>query len=175
MSNKIEIKYLNLVLSKITDITSFNVWKLLEDEKDFDFELATEELKQEMLDLNSRIQRLGVTYKYFKQIDYFEYRLTAKGIKAKELGGHEEYEKSIAKKPLDWYRIIPMWLTLLFGISAVYYANRNYNLKLIQTESTEKVTELEKRIRKSNTKIDSLEIELRSTKTKLNKLKNKSE
>lgn len=175
MSDKIEIKYLNLVLSNIEDITSFNVWTLLKDEEDFDFELATEELKQEMLDLSSRVERLGVIYKYFDKVDHFEYRLTEKGIKAKELGGHEEYEKHISKKPLDWYRIIPICLTVLFGISALYYANRNYNLKLKQTESSEKITELKKQITHSNSESDSLKIELRSTKIELNELRDKIE
>ena len=175
MPYKTEIEYLNYVLSEIPDITSFNVWRILKEDEDFEFELATEELKQEMLEMSSRVQRLGVTYKYFEQLDHFEYRLTEKGIKARELGGHQEYEKFISKKPLDWYRIVPMFLTIIFGISAFYYANRNYNLKLKQTESTEKVTELEKQIRESKSKVDSLKTELELTKTELNKLKNNVE
>lgn len=171
MIDKTNIENLDLVLSNISDITSFNVWRILSEE--FDFELATEEIKEEMLNLSSTTQRLGVTYKYFEQIDSFEYRLTEKGIKAKQLGGHENHEKYIAKKPLDWYRIIPMCLTIILGISAVYYANRNYNLKLKQTESKEKVIELERKIILSESKNDSLEIELYSTKNKLNEISEK--
>ena len=175
MPYKTEIEYLNFVLSEIQDITSFNVWKILSEEEDFEFDLATEELKHEMLDISSRVQRLGTTYKYFDQIDHFEYRLTEKGIKAKELGGHQEYEKFISKKPLDWYRIIPICLSIIFGISAVYYANRNYNLKLKQTESKERSLELEKKIIESESKNDSLNRELRLTKIELEKFKNKIE
>ncbi|WP_442264552.1 hypothetical protein ACSIGC_09305 [Tenacibaculum sp. ZS6-P6] len=175
MPYKTEIEYLNIVLSEIQDITSFNVWKILSEDEDFEFELATEELKQEMLDMSSRVQRLGMTYKYFDKIDHFEYRLTEKGIKAKELGGHQEYEKFISKKPLDWYRIVPICLSIIFGVSAVYYANRNYNLKLKQTESKEKTSELEKKIIEFESKNDSLNKELRLTKIELEKLKNKTE
>jgi hypothetical protein len=175
MPYKKEIEYLNFVLSEIQDITSFNVWKILSEEEDFEFDLATEELKGEMLDMSSRIQRLGTTYKYFDKIDHFDYRLTEKGIKAKELGGHQEYEKFISKKPLDWYRIIPICLSIIFGISAVYYANRNYNLKLKQTESKERTLELEKKIIESESKKDSLNKELLMIKIKLKKFKNKTE
>jgi len=176
MPYKTEIEYLNFVLSEIQDITSFNVWKiLLSENEDFEFDLATEELKQEMLNMSSKVERLGMTYKYFDQVDHFEYRLTEKGIKAKELGGHQEYEKFISKKPLDWYRIVPICLSIIFGISAVYYANRNYNLKLKQTESKEKTLELEKKLIESESINDSLNNELLLTKIELEKLKNKTE
>ena len=68
---------------------------------------------------------------------------------------------------------MPICLTIIFGISAAYYANRNYNLKLKQTESKERTSVLENKIIESKSKNDSLSNELRLTKNQLEKLKDK--
>jgi hypothetical protein len=90
------LKYLDFILVKTTDISSFNPVHNLYEELGLDD--ATEEEKQNIYDLASAIKRLGITYRYFEQIDTFEFRFTDKGIKAQELGGHFKYQKFLKDK-----------------------------------------------------------------------------
>ncbi len=175
MPNKTDIEYLDLVILKITDITNFNVWNTLREEDEFNFEQATEEQKRNMLDISSKVESLGMTYEYFQEVDYttFTYALTEKGIRVRELGGHNEYKKLISKKPIDRYRIIQICLTILFSVLTLYFAYLNYDLKLKQSQSDEKATQLEMTIQQSNSKMDSLNTVLDSYKNKLDKLKTK--
>ncbi|WP_323028569.1 hypothetical protein [Gelidibacter japonicus] len=119
--NKTTIEYLDFVLSKITDISNFIVWNILKTEStDFDFDNATEDDKHLMLDESRKVADLGITYGYFIKISHAEFRLTDKGIKAKELGGHLKYQKSAKKTPLNTYQKIYLPFFILFGLLGIY-------------------------------------------------------
>ena len=119
--NKTTIEYLDFVLSKITDISNFIVWNILKTESaEFDFDNATEDDKHLMLDESRKVADLGITYGYFIKISHVEFRLTDKGIKAKELGGHLKYQKSTKKTPLNLYQKIQLPFFILFGLFGMY-------------------------------------------------------
>ena len=90
IDNKTSIKYLDLVLTKISDVSNFNAHRILNEYLEFDWEKESDERRQWLLNLSSSVQQLGITYNYFKQINGYNnlgLRLTDKGIKAKELEG----------------------------------------------------------------------------------------
>lgn len=118
--NKTTIEYLESVLFKITDISNFNVWNILRTESDFDFDRATEENKHLMLNESRKVEDLGITYGYFIKMSHAEFRLTDKGIKAKELGGHLKYQKFAKKTPLNTYQKIYLIFFILFGLFGIY-------------------------------------------------------
>lgn len=96
IDNENVLKHLDFILIKIDDISSFNPVHILYEK--LDLEKASEEEKQKIFDLVSKVQRLGITFKYFEQFDAFEFRFTDKGIKARELGGHFKYKKYLEEK-----------------------------------------------------------------------------
>lgn len=70
-------------------------------------------------------------------------------------GGFEKIESDLKRKPLDWYKIIPIILTFVFGLSTFYFASVNYDLRLKES------------------RVPALENEIDSLKNKLNRLESK--
>ena len=85
-------------------------------------------------------------------------------IKAKKLGGHLKYENSLNEKSLDWYKIIPIILSVLFGLLNVY---QKYDYNLLKTDynslKTQRDSLKEKLSDKSNKMIVSKEKPLKDT------------
>ena len=71
----------------------------------------------------------------------------------------KEYRKS---KKLDWYKIIPIILSVIFGCLTLYFANRNYHLKQKQHQTDNRVYDLnsENELLKNN--VDSLKVAVRT-------------
>ena len=158
IDNKTSIKYLDLVLTKISDVSNFNAHRILNEYLEFDWEKESDERRQWLLNLSSSVQQLGITYNYFKQINGYNnlgLRLTDKGIKAKELGGHFKYENYLKKTPLNTYQKIYLPLFTLFGLLSIYniispsvsktdfqQLNRDFDSLNIQFQSLKKQIEI---------------------------------
>ncbi|MDV3593636.1 hypothetical protein CMU87_14275 [Elizabethkingia anophelis] len=89
------------------------------------------------------------------------YILTDKGRLAKSKGGYFKYLKSIRHKK-DWYKIIPIILTFIFGSLSVCFYILNYNLSIRKDKSTQQ----NKFLKKEN---DSLRRIITSKNTKKNR------
>ena len=94
----------------------------------------------------------------------FLYRFTKTDITCgflKNGGLTREYRKS---KKLDWYKVIPIILSLLFGFSTLFFANRSYNLEFEQNKVDTRVNGLENENAYLKSKVDSLNIQLNNSK-----------
>jgi len=60
--------------------------------------------------------------------------LTEKGIEAKRIGGYFKYLDSLKPKK-DWYKIIPIILTIFFGTLTIVFTVLNYNLSIKKDKS----------------------------------------
>ena len=144
------IKYLDIVLDKVDGTNSFNLSSIISEncsvnEKDNN-ELAI------FLKLCDSVEMLGTTYKYFEKIEYAnelfsDFKLSESGIKAKEIGGHLKYQKSLKPK-------IPLLkiLSIILAGFLVLFAYLNYNLKVNQYDLT-------KKLGKTTKNLDSLKVE----------------
>ncbi|WP_407477870.1 hypothetical protein [Elizabethkingia anophelis] len=69
--------------------------------------------------------------------------LTEKGIEAKRIGGYFKYLESLKPKK-DWYRIIPIILTFVFGTLTIVFTILNYNLNIKKDKSIQENQVLKK-------------------------------
>ena len=120
IDEKTIIKYLDIVILKSTDISRFNAFTTLSDILDFDNK--NEDEKKDIFSLSDSVQRIGVTYKYFEQLEYEIniFRLTKEGIRAKEKGGHLKYQEFLNKNPFTLYQKIYLTFFICFGLFGVY-------------------------------------------------------
>lgn len=134
INQELIIKHFDILLNNIDDITQFDVNGIMT--KFGDFKHNIPEQKQNFVRICESVKRFGKTYGYF---DFDEkrpglYFLKENGIKAKELGGHLKFQKSLTNKPLDWYKIIGLILTVVFGLSTIYFSKKSYDLKENQSD-----------------------------------------
>lgn len=88
-------------------------------------------------DLRDKALEFCLVKNFLKKEKQSLYSLDKKGFELLDKDGYENYTKSIKQKKLDWYKIIPIILTVLLSYSTFYYANRNYNLKLKESRYLE--------------------------------------
>ena len=123
MEERKKFEYLDIVLKNINDVNNFNVYRIIDEQLELISENPTDEERQELSDIGGYVRGLGIAYKYFEQINNLNslgYRLTEKGIKARELGGHFQYEKHLKKSPLTTYQKIYLSFFIVFGLLGVY-------------------------------------------------------
>lgn len=84
------------------------------------------------------------------------YILTEKGRLVKEKGGHFKYLKSLEPKK-DWFKIIPIILSIVFGISMAIIGVLNYKLNRDKDKSSIEKEQLNKQIDSLKEKIKILE------------------
>ncbi|WP_209406391.1 hypothetical protein [Pseudozobellia sp. WGM2] len=132
MDDKIVIENFDFVINNLTARNGFSINNELFDK--FNPESPTE--RKHFLDLCDEIREFGLRNGYLIQIGkpannsgYFN--LTEKGLDLKNFGkGHLKFVKKLNSKPLDWYKIIPIILTIVFGSVSAYFLKANYDLKL---------------------------------------------
>ena len=71
-------------------------------------------------------------------------------------GGFTKIEKDLKKKPLDWYKII----SIIVSVIALYLAYLNFNLKQTEKTSDARVSEINTEKKSLKKKVDSLNNEL---------------
>jgi len=129
VDEKTIIKYLDVVILKSKDISRFNAFTTLSDILDFDNKNNDE--KNDFFSLTDSVQRIGITYKYFEELEneINIFRLTKEGIRAKEIGGHLKYQKSLKKKPMSNFEIAYLLLTIIIIGFNVYQGFQNKSLR----------------------------------------------
>lgn len=115
-------KLFDLLIDKIENPLEFNILITLHDSIET---LST----NEKISLDDKLNVIGLSKGYFSIIneDTGWYSLTEKGIKLKEYSkGHIKFEKKINSKPLDWYKITAIVLSVIFfGFN--FYQKQNYD------------------------------------------------
>ncbi|WP_439129267.1 hypothetical protein [Polaribacter sp.] len=155
MTEKEIIKYLDLVFKGITDFNAFSTNNIL-----FKIIKPNDKVEKErnsFFEIIKEVERFGKNNDLFEQISTQNwYKLTPKGkeLKLSSLGFIKFTKKSKPKK-FDLYKIVPIILTIVFGISTFYFALVNYRLKLQES------------------KVPSLELKVDSLKKELNRINNK--
>jgi hypothetical protein len=132
MEDKKITKHFDFVIKNLDDETGFSINNTLFDS----IAPETSNERYDFLDLCDSIKSFGKVNNYWEQFGkdagnggYF--KLTEKGLDLRRFGkGHKKFDKKSRTKPLDWYKIIGLIFTFIFGISTIYYANNNYNLNL---------------------------------------------
>lgn len=84
------------------------------------------------------------------------YVLTERGRLVKEKGGHFKYLKSLEPKR-DWFKIIPIILSIVFGISMAIIGFLNYKLNRDKDKSSIEKEQLNRQIDSLKEKIKILE------------------
>jgi len=164
IDEKTKIEHLDILLKSIDDIGNFNISLTLQKGMGINTDDFENEKLKWFLDLHDAVKNFGTTHKYFEETYFVTYRLTEKGIKAKELGGHLKYKKSVKKTPLTLYQKIYLPIFILFGLLSVY--NRFFpsvsesefqNLKTeFQNTKYPLDSPIDENIKKTSTKIKSL-------------------
>lgn len=120
--DKATIKYFDLLIKKIDDIFAFSINNIIHDT------LKPESKKDKEIFFNvvDSVKSFGEKYKYFKRVSKATqnggwHELTDKGIELKDSElGFTKFEKSLIPKQLDWYKIIPIIIAVVFGLLNVY-------------------------------------------------------
>ena len=140
MNEKQILKYFDLIIKNIDDVFAFSINNIL-----FEYLNPTSEKEKEhFFKIVDKVKYFGKKNKYFEQFgknDGGWYKLTEKGIELKD--SKKEYlkfVKSSNKKPLDWYKIIAIILTIIFG-SLNLYQKYDYNNLKTQYNSLKTINE----------------------------------
>lgn len=113
--------YLDIIIRDCTDITKFSIMEFLRKSA------ATKELRENDSQLNKigvAILSLGQTYHYFEIIGNGNFRLTEKGIAAKDIGGHFKYQKSLKRPILTLFEKISTFLLVITFLLAIYQSRQ---------------------------------------------------
>ncbi|MFS4484381.1 hypothetical protein ACKGJY_15285 [Hyunsoonleella sp. 2307UL5-6] len=158
IDEKTKIENFDILLKNIDDIGSFNISFTLEKGLGINADNLEREKLGWFLDLTNAIENFGMAHRYFEETYPVTYRLTEKGIKAKDLGGHLKYKKSVNKTPLTLYQKIYLPIFILFGLLSVYnrffpavsksefqnlkteFQNTNYRFDSLIDENTKKTS-----------------------------------
>ncbi|WP_339885805.1 hypothetical protein [Polaribacter vadi] len=155
MEEKEIIKYLDQIVERIKDFNSFGVGVILAEILG-----ASSEISKNPEKFNNIVLEVGL---FGENNDLFEkvgswsfFKLTTKGKELKKSKlGFINFSKKTKPKKFDLYKIVPIILTVVFGISTFYFAFVNYRLKLQES------------------KVPSLELKVDSLKKELNRINNK--
>ena len=120
IEEKEKIENLDILLKNIEDIGNFNISLTLQKGNGINTENLEDNQIKEFLKLENSVKNFGLTHKYFEKGEWLSYKLTEKGIKAKELGGHLKYQKSNKKTPLNTYQKIYLPFFIIFGLLGIY-------------------------------------------------------
>jgi hypothetical protein len=131
IEEKTVIKYFDIVLLADKKDSFFGIYKILIPKY---FKADTSEEKTIVNNLWSEIKEFSEFHGYFEFFPNGHCKLTEKGLLAKEKGGHLKYKKSLTEKPLDWYKIIGLILTVVFGLSTIYFSKKSFDLKENQSD-----------------------------------------
>ena len=120
MNDKDIIKYFDFVIKNLDDIFGFSINNIL-----FDFlKPESEEEKEQFFIIVDKVKYFGKKNKYFEGFgknDGGWYKLTDMGIELKDFKkGHQKFVRKSTVKPLDWYKIAAIGLTLIFGCLNIY-------------------------------------------------------
>ena len=129
MNEKQIFKYFDLVINNIDDVFAFSINNIL-----FEYlNPKNHKEKEQFFEIVDKVKYFGKKNKYFEQYgknDGGWYKLTDKGIELKDSkNGYLGFKKSSNKKPLDWYKISAIILTIIFGILNLYQKYDYNNLK----------------------------------------------
>jgi hypothetical protein len=155
MNEKEIIKHLDLLFEKITDFKTFSINNLIVRELKPDNKNKDE--VENFHNTVSEIRIFGMNNDLFEKYnDNGWFSLTEKGKEMKLSNlGFIKFSKKTKPKKFDLYKIAPIILTVVFGISTFYFAFANYRLKLQES------------------KVPSLELKVVSLKKELNHINNK--
>jgi hypothetical protein len=128
MTENEKIEYFKILLSNISDIGSFNISTCLPEANVWGTINLEKEQRNKQERLNNALKNFGIAHKYFEKGESISYKLTEKGIKAKELGGHLEYKKHSENKPLTLFQKLQLTITIFSLIIAVTFGVLNYLL-----------------------------------------------
>ena len=120
------IKYFDIILLADKKDSFFSINKILIPKY---FKYETSEERDFLQDIRRELKEFSEFHGYFEWLANGSCRLTEKGLDAKEKGGHLKYKKSLTEKPLDWYKIIAIILTVIFGSFNLYQKYDYNNLK----------------------------------------------
>lgn len=109
------------------------IFNLVKKEKEIKYDGLDSKLKTSDLRIRESIKKLKDEYKLIVVIRRI-ISLTEKGEKHKDF---ESYIKSLDKKLLYWYKIIPIILTVIFGSATMYFLKANYDLKVNESSLTD--------------------------------------
>ena len=129
MDEKQIFKYFDLVIKNIDDVFAFSINNIL-----FEYlNPKNQKEKEQFFEIVDEVKYFGKKNRYFDQFgkdDVGWFRLTDSGIELKDSKkGYLGFKKSSNKKPLDWYKIIAIILTVIFGSFNLYQKYDYNNLK----------------------------------------------
>ncbi|WP_203259002.1 hypothetical protein [Hyunsoonleella ulvae] len=160
MDEKIIIKYIDELVNDFlgNPFQDFTVEEFLNESMRFRAEQMT---KSQKLDLADQIEIFGLKEKLFKKQEGHILLLDEKGIELKSFGkGYLAFKKSLKAKPLDWYRVVPIILTIVFGCLNLYQKSEYSGLKN-RFETLKKDSDsLKNEYNSLKVKSDSLKVEL---------------
>ena len=81
----------------------------------------------------------------------------------KKSGGFKKLYRELNKKSIDFYKVIPIILTVIFGLSTLFFAKKNYDLKIKESKEIELEKENDS-LKRTNRK---LETEIKVWKNKI--------
>ncbi|QXP78834.1 MULTISPECIES: hypothetical protein [Winogradskyella] len=164
VDEKTIIKYLDIIIVECSDINLININNILFDKRYFNPKVKSQLENAE--DIIYAVKEFGQTYGYFGKESSGGYlKLTKEGIAARNIKGHNKYQKSLKKNPLTLYQKIFLIFFTAFGFFGIYKYFQSENLKTeynsTQNENKllkEQVNILEKRIDSLNSKENQFQI-----------------
>ena len=111
---------------KTLDEINSEIFNLVKKEKEVKYNGLYRRLKINDQRLRISIAKLKNEYKLISVANQV-LSLSKEGEKYKDFNS---YIKSLKVKSFDWYKIIPIILTIFFGSCSVYYLKSNYDLKV---------------------------------------------
>jgi hypothetical protein len=109
--------------------TNSDIFNLVKKEKEVEYSGLHLRLKTSDLRIRESISKLKTEYGLISVINR-KISLTEKGEK---FNNFESYLESLNKNPLNWYKIVPIILTIVFGSISFYFLKANYDLKVSES------------------------------------------
>ncbi len=124
------IKYFDIIIKEIDDLSFFSINNILIHKKYLNTD--TDEQKDFFFSLVRAIESFGLSRGFFNENKGGGgwLKLTSKGIDLKDSKmGYAKFIKKAKIKPIDWYKIIAISLTVIFGSLNLYQKYDYNNLK----------------------------------------------
>ncbi|WP_421824983.1 hypothetical protein [Flagellimonas oceanensis] len=152
MEEKVVIENFDFLIKNLKAKNGFSINNELFDK----FEPKSSSEREYFFELCDEIREFGISNGYLLKLGkrannsgYFN--LTEKGLELKKFGkGNQKFVKKLKSKPLDWYKVIPIVLTVVFGSLNLYQNNE--------------ISELKDNLNKKQSQIDSCSAELNQIK-----------